>query len=265
MERKVNFGILFNLLKGRGPFAIIGIVFTTLSIFVFIPLLLILPGALMHSYEKYDFKEIEKNGIEKVAKVTDLKLVSNVSVNYEHPKIVGYQYENSGQLISDKFETLDLDKITNVNVGSEITILVYQNQSMIKGLTPFSFPIHLFYLFPGIFLTIGIPFLLIGFIPALRTFNLYKTGVVKDAYVVSMSLNSIGIFPVRSARQNILVNYYFWDDFKNKIFGESTTTDYLILNEKKEGDLIKIFVSESDENKNVLIPRLEAVKYNWAI
>jgi hypothetical protein len=265
MRREVRLGILFNLLKGRGPFAIIGIIFTALSLLVFIPLLIILPRALMNPYQKYDFKEIEKNGVEKIAKVTDLKSVVNVSVNYEHPEIIGYQYENNGQTVTDKFETLDLDKVGNVNVGSEIAVLVYRNQSIIKGLTPFSFPVGLFYILPGIFLTVGIPFLLIGLVPALRTFNLYKTGIIKDAYVVSVSVNATGILSVRGIKQNVLIDYYFWDDFKNKVFGESRTTDFLLLNEKKAGDLIKIFVSESDENRNCLVPRFEAMKYNWAI
>lgn len=265
MKRDVNFGILFNLLRGRGPFAFIGIVFTALSVFVFVPLLIILPGTLMKPYEKYDFKALAKNGIEKTGTVTGLKTVSNVEINGEHPKVVSYQYKNGDQPVVDKFETFDLDKIANVNVGSEIAILVYQNQSMVKGLTPFSFPFYIFYLFPGIFLAVGIPFLLIGLVPALRTFQLYKTGIVKDAYVVSMSLNSAAVSPLRGIRQNVLVDYYFWDAFKNKVFGKSRSTDLLLLNEKKSGDLIKIFVSETDETKSCIVPRLEAMKYNWAI
>jgi hypothetical protein len=124
MKRRVNFWILFNLLKGRGSFAILGITFTALSVFVFIPLLIILPPALMHPYQKYDFKEIEKNGVEKTASVTSLREVNNISVDYQHPEIVGYEYENNGQRVSDKFETLDLGKIKDLKVGSEIKILV---------------------------------------------------------------------------------------------------------------------------------------------
>lgn len=268
MKREVGLGILFKLLMSRGSFATIGIVFTSLSIFVFIPLLIILPGALMNPFEKYDFGSIEKNGIEKTAKVTNLKWVGNVSVNDEHPKIIGYQYVNGGRLVSDKFETLDLDKIADLDAGSEIKILEYQNQSMIKGLTPFSFPVQLFYLLPGIFLTVGIPFLLIGLIPALKTFQLYKNGIVKDAYVVS--INSSNWLPssfalTRSFQQKLKVNYYFLDGYGTKIFAESSTTDLLILNEKKEGDVVKIFVSETDETKSCLIPKLELMKYNWGV
>jgi hypothetical protein len=263
-KRQVNFPILLNLLTGKSRFPVIGLVFVCLSIFVFIPLILILSTALKQPYQKYNFDEINKNGIEKDAKITSIKTVNNVTVNDEHPRIISYEYENNGQSVSDRFETLDLDKISNFNTATAIQILVYKGQSLIKDLTPFSFPVYLFFILPAIFLLIGIPFLLSGLIPALKIFNLYKTGIVKEAHVVSMTLNSSGL-SIRGSQQNILVNYYFLDELGHKIFGKSTTNDFLILNEKKEGDIVKVFVSESDETQSCLIPKLEAVKNNWAV
>jgi hypothetical protein len=263
-KRQVDFRILFNLLKGKRGMALIGIVFTSLSIFVFIPLIIILSATLKAPYEKYDFEKITKNGVEKDAKITAINTVRNVSINYDHPKIISYAYENNGQTIQDKFETIDLDKIADFNIGTGIKILAYENQSAIKGLKPFTFPIELFYLLPGVFLLVGIAFMLVGLIPALRTFNLYKTGIVKDAYIVSMAPNTGGLL-VRGFQPNILVNYYYSDQFGNKVFGQSTTADFLILNEKKAGDKVKIFVSEKDETKSCLVPKLEAMKYNWDV
>jgi hypothetical protein len=230
---------------------------------VFIPLTVILSATLKASYEKYDFKAITANGTLKDAEIMAISPVNNVTVNGEHPKVISYVFENNGRKISDKFETFDLEKIANFSEGTKIKILEYQNQSMIKDLKPFAFPVYLFYLFPILFLLPGIPLLLIGLIPALRIFNLYKTGMVKEAYVISISPNS-GIFS-RFSQPTVLVNYYYLDEFKNKVFGESTTTDFLILNEKKEGDTVKIFVSEKDETKSCLIPKLEAMKYNWGV
>jgi len=264
MKRQVNFWILLNLIKSRGVFAILGIVFTALSLFVFIPLLIILPNALTHPYQKYDFKGIEKNGIDKAAKVTSLQEIYNVTVNGQHPIIIGYEYENNGQSVSDKFETMDLDKINNLAVGSDIKVLVYEKQAMIKGLTSFTFPIQLFYLFPVLFLGFGLPALLSALIPALKTFTLYKNGIVKEAHVISVSLSQspIGII---SNQQKIVVNYYFINDYGTNIYSEATTSDLLILKDKKAGDIIKIFVSEKDENQSCLIPALEAMKNNWDI
>jgi hypothetical protein len=262
-KRQVNFRILIHLLKGKRIIPFIGIVFISLAIFVFIPMVFILPATLKAPYEKYDFEAITANGIEKNAEILAIDPVNNVSINGENPDLISYVFENNGQKISDKFETMDLKKITNFNEGTKIKILYYQNQTLIKGLKPFAFPVYFFYLFPVLFLLPGIPLLLIGLIPALRIFNLYKTGIIKEAYIISMSPNS-GIFS-RFSQPNVLVNYYYLDEFKNKVFGESTTTDFLILNDKKTEDIVKVFVSETDETKSCLIPKLEAMKYNWGV
>lgn len=261
--RQVDFWILFRLLKSKRSIAFIGLVFTSLAIIVFIPMVFILSATLKAPYEKYNFESIVSDGVEKSAEIRAIHPIYNVSINGEHPVVISYVFENNGKNISDKFETLDLEKITNLNVGSKIKILEYQNQSMIKDLRPFSFPVYLFYLFPVLFLLFGVPLLLIGLIPALRIFNLYKTGIIKEAHIIAMSPNS-GTFSIFS-KPSVLVNYYYFDEYKNKVFGESTTTDFLILNEKKAGDIVKIFVSEKDENKSCLIPKFEAMKNNWDV
>jgi hypothetical protein len=262
-KRQVNFQILFHLLKGKRSISFIGLLFTSLAIFVFLPMVLILYATLRAPYEKYDFGAITANGVEKNAEILAIDPVNNVSIDGEHPDVISYVFENNGRKISDKFETLDLEKVTNFSKGAKTKILFYQNQTMIKGLKPFAFPVYIFFLFPVLFLLFGLPLLLIGLIPALRIFNLYKTGIVKDAYVISMSPNS-GIFSI-FFKPNVFVNYYYLDEFKNKVFGESATTDYLILNEKKAEDTIKVFVSETDETKSCLVPKLEAMKYNWDV
>jgi len=263
-ERKVDLRILFGLLKNRGRLGIMGLVFTILSIFVFIPLIVILSVTLKKPYERYDFDKIRSFGIEKIANVTGVRTVANVTMNEQHPVVISYEYQDDGRTVSDHFETLDKDKIKDIAVGSKINILVYENQSTIKSLVPFSFPVGAFYILPAMFFIIGTAFLLIGFIPALGKFNLYKHGIVKDAYIVSVSAETGFGFPL-NRRQNMIVNYYYTDAHGNKIFGDSTTDDLLMLNGKKTGDEIKILVSEADERKSCLIPHLEALKYNWAI
>jgi len=263
-KRQVNWSILYNLLKGKRPFAIIGLVFTCLAIFALFPLIFIISASVKEPYEKYDLEEIRNNGVEKSAKITSIRSVNNVTINGDHPEIISYDYENNGISCTDKFETLDLEKTTDYTIGKEIKILVYQNQTMIKGLEPFSFPVYFFYILPIMFLIIGSILLLIGLIPALKTLNLYKTGVVKEAHIVSIISNA-GSFPMRGLRQTFSVNYYFFNELGNKVFGESATGDILFLNDKKAGDTIKIFVSETDERRSCLIPTLEAMKYNWNV
>jgi hypothetical protein len=261
--RPVKFKTLFTLVRSKGPLAIIGLVFTLVSLVFVLPIVIIVSSALKTPFEEYNFKEIEKNGIEKIAKITFVKTINNVSINNEHPQLISYEYENNGQRVSDKFETLDLEKTAGFSIGKEIKILVNQNQSIIKGLEPFSFPTELFFLFPFIFLLIGIPMLLVGLLPALRTFNLYKTGLVKDAYLVALDTNAIA--SAFRFNQSVLVHYYFLNEFGSKVFGKSTTSDLLMLKDKKAGDIVKVFVSENDENKSCLIPGPEAMKYNWSI
>nr|WP_294942719.1 hypothetical protein [uncultured Mucilaginibacter sp.] len=265
-KRKVSLSILFGLLKGQRRVSIIGLIFTALSVFVMLPLITILSFTTAEPYEKYDYKAIEQNGIEKAAKITFIKKINNVSYNGENPVVLSYKYDDGGKIVEDKFETLGLEQITTLGIDTSKTafVFVYRNQSVIKGLEPFSFPITMFYMMPAIFLLIGLPILLIGLIPALRVYNLFKTGMVKDAYLVAVESTSGGL-PMSRLKQNIQVHYYYLNEFKSKVFGKSTTTDLLAVNGKKEGDIIKIFVSEADENNTGLVPKLESMKYNWGI
>jgi len=263
-KRQVGFKVLLNLLKSKGIASYIGFIFVILSVFVIFPFVFTLSHVLINPYGRYDFAAINKYGSEKTAKITSIESVKNVSINYNHPSIISYVYENNGQPITDKFETLDLDKINDFAVGTEVKILTYQGQSVIKGLTSFSFPFYLFYILPAIFLIVGIPLLLAGLIPALKTYNLYKKGVIKEAYIVSINSQD-GMLPIRTFKQALLVNYFFYNDFGGQIFGESSTNDFLILNDKKTGDPINIFVSEENEDNSCLVPKLEAMKYNWTV
>ena len=95
-------------------------------------------------------------------------------------------------------------------------------------------------------------FSIIGLIPALRDYNLFKNGIVKDGTIISLTPNS-GL-PITNIGQSILINYYYLSSSGQKIFGKSKTTDFSIMTEKKSEDIIKLFVSENDETKSCIIP-----------
>jgi hypothetical protein len=139
--------------------------------------------------------------------------------------------------------------------------LVYDNQSMLKDVEPYTFPDLLFYLIPGTFFLAAIILLLIALIPSLKRYNLYKFGDVKNAVIVSVGFNN-GIIGFSNFTGKLTVNYYFINRHQNKVFGEAELNDYLLIG-KNIGDTIKIFVSEKDENKSCLIPNIEAIKNNW--
>jgi len=106
--------------------------------------------------------------------------------------------------------------------------------------------------------------LLIALIPALKIYNLYKTGIVKNAVLISANMNG-GVNSLASFKRKLGVNYYYMDEHQNKIFGEDKSADFLFLMGKKDGDTIKIFVSEKGETNSCLVPALEAAKNNWQI
>jgi hypothetical protein len=264
-NRQVGYKVLLNLLKSKGIGPYVGFFLVFFSVFVIFPITFTLNRVLTEPYGRYDFAGINKYGTEKTAKITSIESVKNISINYEHPSIISYAYDDNGQSTADKFETLDLDKINGFTVGTEVKILAYQGQSIIKGLVPFSFPFYLFYILPAVFLIVGLPLLLLGLIPALKIFNLYKTGILKEAYIVSINSQGGMMLPISSFKQNLLVNYFFYNEFGGQVFGESLTNDFLILTNKKAGDPIDIFVSEENEDKSCLVPKLEAMKYNWSV
>ncbi len=262
-KRKVTFSNLIKLVKNRKAYSILGFVFVFISIFILLPLIVFLTNSFGEPYQKYDFDKIEKKGIEQTAKIIDVRSVNNVTVNGEHPLKISYEFSKNGITTTDKFQTMELEKTNAMKVGSEIKIKVFNNQSKIQNLKPFSFPIYVFYIMPLIFLLLGIPFFLMGLIPALKEYKLYKYGMIKEGTIISLHLNS-GT-PIINMGQSIVINYYYVTSTGERIYGMSKITDFSVMMEKKAEDKINLFVSETDETKSCIVPKLEAMKNNWVL
>ncbi len=263
-DRNVPFSTLWGLLKSRGPFALLGLVFVFIPMFILIPMLLVLSHTLGQPYERYDFDNIKRQGTAVAATITDIEPLTNVTMNGEHPRVISYTYPSEGGVAADKFQTMDLDKVSRLKTGDAIGIKTLGKESVIPSLEPFSFPLEFFFLLPGIFLLIGIPFLLIGLLPALRVYRLYKHGLVQDATVLGISTKTIRMSRANT-QQVFVVSYEYAGLTGPKRLGESLTNDLLLVQEKKFGDKVKIFVSETDETNSCLVPRLEALKNNWQV
>jgi hypothetical protein len=262
-NRKVGFNVLLRLIRSKGPIPTMGLIFTVLSIFVLLPIVIAISIILRNPYAKSDPDNIKLHGTEKDATITMIKIIANTTVNNAHPVIITYSYNEGIQAISDKFEALvDYDKIENLKIGDKIGVIAYEGQSIIKDLEPYSFPVALFYILPGMFFIIGSILLLTALTPALRIYSLYKTGIIKDAQVVSMAIENSNL--LMGGRQNLMVDYFYNDAYGNQTIGEAKTDDILLLHEKKSGDTIKIFVSKDDQ-QSCIVPRLLALKYNWTI
>jgi len=250
-NRPVPFKLLFAIFKTKYPISGIGFVFIILPIFVFIPLIAFF-NSTKDTYEKYDYDNIIKHGKDYTAKVTSVQTQYNVTVNdVFHPQIIDYTYNEDGQTKNDKFKTLPNSGNPVFKIGDAIKIKIYNGESVIKDLKPFSFPIYLFYAIPLIFLLMGISFFLIGLWPVLKHYRLYKTGIRKEATIISLTTTSI--VPVVSMRQNTLVNYFYFGESNNKIIAKSISPGLYLMTGKKVQDKIDIFVSSADENISCIV------------
>ncbi|MBS1513142.1 MAG: hypothetical protein JST86_20060 [Bacteroidetes bacterium] len=252
-NRPVPFKLLFAIFKTKYPFSGIGLVFITLSIFIFIPVIAFF-NSIKDAYEKYDYEKIVRQGKDLKAIVTSVQTQNNVTVNnVYHPQIIDYAFSDNEQTKNDKFKTLTNAEKLVLQIGDTINIKTYNGESVIENLEPFSFPINRFYILPLIFLLIGIPFFLIGLFPVLKHYRLYKNGIRKEATIIS--LTTTGILPVVSMTQNVLVNYFYVGQYGNKILDKSISSGLYLMTEKKVQDKIDIFVSSKDESISCIVPK----------
>jgi hypothetical protein len=208
-----------------------------------------------------DYESVSSNGKLTTATITGIETQSNITINNEHPSIISYRYVKEDVEANGIYRSLDPDKINRMDIGDTIQIKYLAESSMIVGLESFTFPFD-------ILLNILIPFLVIGlimlgllYLRIRNELNLYKHGQVKDAEVISMTPK--GGLPISGI--GVTVHYQYKTTRGQSILGESFTSDYSILNSKKQGDTVKIFVSVSNESKSCLIPKLEEIRNNWKI
>lgn len=150
-----------------------------------------------------------------------------------------------------------------MKVGDTIQVKYLADSSIITGIKPFKFPLDtiLYALIP--FLIIGLILLTLLYLRVSGKIHLYKSGQVKDAEIISMTPKNGS--PLSSIGQGVRVHYQYKTTRGESVLGESFTSDYSILNSKKQGDLIKIFVSVDNESKSTLITKLDEVRNNWKI
>jgi hypothetical protein len=257
--RPVRLTTLWSLLRERGPVGVLGLVFTLSSVFLLLPMLLVMMATLRQPYERYDYAAIVREGTATTARVTDTRLLTNVQVNGESPRLITYTYNAGGQPRTDQFATFDA---TDLAAGSSVGIRARDGESVIPTLQPFAFPFGWFFILPGIFLLLGSIFLLIGLLPALRKYRLYRYGQVQEAIVQGIESRLVRMSR-SSATQGYAVSYTYPGLHQAQLFGEDRTNDVLLVNEKKLGDKLQILVSETDETQSCLFPRSEALKNNW--
>ena len=262
-NRPVKFTTFLALLRRYGLLSLPGLLFTGSALFIVLPMTWLLSSGLRKGYEKYDYAAIARDGQATTARITDIAVQYNTSINGEHPRLISYEYEAGGQMRPDKFQTMEADKLAMLHVGDNIQIKELNGQSVIPELKQFSFPFGVFYILPGVFLLLGLPFMLIGLVPALRTYRLYKYGELRQGTIAGSSSNLF--MSLLHLQQTTQVAYYYPDRHGARRYGESSTADPVLIYERRPGDAVPLFVSPTDEGRSCLVPRLEALKNNWQL
>ena len=260
--RQVGFKTILELLKQRRTLFTVGLIFTLIP-FAFGAILILVATLIDSGIPDPDYDNVSKNGKLTSGTITDIDTQSNITINNEHPSLISYTYDSEGRAITGQYRSLDPDKISRMNIGDTIEVKYLADSSMIIGLEPFKFPYDLFLIILIPFLIIGLTMLSLLYLRVRNEISLYKYGDVKDAEIVSMTPKN-GL-PFSAIGQGVTVHYQYKTTRGQSILGESFTNDYTVLNSKKQGDLIKIFVSVDNESKSCLISKLDQLRNNWKI
>lgn len=260
--RKVKFSTKLNILKRKPISMLVGLLFTIIPLFIVL-ILFIVFSSIGNDDREVDYVLINKNGTETNAIITNIDIQYNVTINGLHPTIISYKYSKYNKETKFKFKTLSDINTKQLEIGNEIQIKEYKGDSIIMNLKPYDFSFSFFLLIPIPFLCIGLPFLLYSIFNLRKELKLYQYGKIINAKILSMIPKS-GL-PVSNVGQGIIIHYEYETTKGKKIIGESFTSDFSIMNEKRKDDFIPIFVSLENEEKSVVISNLEAIRNNWKI
>jgi hypothetical protein len=260
--RQVGLKTIIDLVKQKRVHVAVGLIFTLIP-FAFGAILLLVTTLIDSDLPDVDYDNVNKNGKQTTATITDIETQSNITINNEHPSIISYKYNGDGKKIESQYRTLDPDRINRMNIGDTIEVKYLADTSMIVGLDPFEFPFDMFFKILIPFLIIGLTMLGLLYLRVRGDIDLYKHGEMREAEIVSMTPKN-GL-PISGIGQGVTVHYQYKTSRGQNILGESFTSDYAVLNSKKQGDLIKIFVSADNDSKSCLIPKLDQLRNNWKI
>jgi hypothetical protein len=259
-QREVGLKTIFNLLQQWRALLIIGVGFTLIPFF-FAVILLSVNSLNDSGVPEVDYDQVSKNGKQVNARITGIETQSNITIDNEHPSIISYEYTGDNGSTTGIYRSLDPDKIDRMNIGDTINVKHLNGSSIILGLEPFALPFRLFAAILIPFLCVGLIVLTILVVKMRGKISLYRSGDVRDAELVSMSTKN-GRY---GHAQGVIVNYQYKSARGQSMLGESYTSDLSILGTKRQGDLIKIFVSPEDESKSCLIQKLDQLRNNWRI
>ena len=258
--RKVKLSTIVNIfLKNPIP-SIFGFIFTLIPLALLIIAFVV--SLMLNKSDDINYDLINDKGNEIIATITNIETEYNTSVNGIHPSIISYKYFQNGKDNESKYKVLYENIEANYSIDNQIVIKELNGISIIKGLKPYKFPFYILYLISIIFITTGLPLIIYSWIKANTEIRLFKYGKVSRGKIIEVT--SISGLPITNIGQGLSITYEY-ESNGNNVIAKSFTTDTSVVNNKKNGELIPIFVSNIDNSKSCVVPKNESLKNDWAI
>lgn len=217
----------------------------------------------LSDFSPTEYEQIKKEGRTTKARITKIWEQENVTLDNVHPVIIYYAYPENGVDVETRYRTLSVVEAERLKAGDTITVQVLRKKSIIPSFQPvifsysppFVLPIPFLLAATGIF-----SYLLIQYRKVLR---LYEYGSITKGRILSMTQKPI--LPLLPIGRGIMLLYEYKTTEGQTFVGRHFTTDLSILQEKKQGDVMAIFVSPDNERESCIIPTQELLMNNWNI
>ena len=255
-QRKVPVTVFIKFLFDRPRAFVFGLMTTIFSLLMSIPFVVIFS---IISQDQPDFDYIFEYGKDTKGTVISKEVDYSMSINNVNPVILTYEYEVDAIKVKDSFQTMSIMTVQNIQIGDNIALKYLEGDSIIPDLRPTDFPFWIVYILDFIIVIIGLPFIYYSLHGALKKKKLYSIGQVREAKIISMA--PVGNYSYFSfLKDRFKVNYSHYKSNGKESYGESTTTDLSLINEKRKGDTIAILYDPSDEDSNCVIDDVIMIK-----
>jgi hypothetical protein len=222
-------------------FIVISIAQYTLLTLVFVPI-----------FQGQDEAKIRAAGKSAKGEVIQVEDVPNLSVNGVTPKRVFFRYQADVLEREASMMTESVAEVSKWQKGRPVGVRYLDGRATIVDVQPIDFPIPMSLMWTGqvAMLVLGGALLVFGLIGARRTYRLLKYGVVRPAKLVSCEALSPSLSSRLTAR--FKATYVYADSTGHEIFGSATSTDLLLLSQKK-GDEVRVLVLPEDERRSAIL------------
>jgi len=133
-----------------------------------------------------DFDALLTHGTPVTATVVDVQPVTRITIEHRNPVRITYRYQGEGIPITDVVQTM-AEAGYGLKPGQDVTALVADGDSILPDYPPVIFPQWAIAVIGGLFLMMGLPFLLFAWAGAVARRRLYLRGTPIEGTVDSLS------------------------------------------------------------------------------